>query len=239
MIFFISKLDVFLSVVLAYAFSASPYYIRTGSCPLTLELCISMLLMFLGFMVLNIGSRAILYGYFSTADSEKKKTRFSHRVEEFLNSRFAVYKVACIILLCWLPVLIALYPGTLINDTWGQLSQFIRLTETGGAKGILYDHHPIFDTFFMGALLVPFAKLTGNWHFAIFTYVILQAYLTSFSFSYSVLFLRNKLGWMNFAHFPYYCCTAFCPFMQPVYRLCQRMRCFPGYMYFSLCILLR
>ena len=30
MIFFISKSDVFLSMVLAYAFSASPYYIRTG-----------------------------------------------------------------------------------------------------------------------------------------------------------------------------------------------------------------
>lgn len=111
-----------------------------------------------------------------------------------MNSRFAVYKVACIILFCWLPVLIVLYPGTLINDTWGQLSQFIRWTETGGAKGILYDYHPIFDTFFIGVLIVPFAKLSGNWHFAIFTYVILQACLTSFSFSYSVLFLRKRLG---------------------------------------------
>ena len=107
-IFFISKLDVFLSVVLAYAFSASPYYIRTGSCPLNLEFCISMLFMLSGFLVLNIGSRAILYGYFFYHRFREEKKSFSHRLEEILNGRFAVYKVACIILLCWLPVLIAL-----------------------------------------------------------------------------------------------------------------------------------
>ena len=118
MIFFFSKLDVLLSVVLAYAFSASPYYIRTGSCPLNLEFCISVLLMFFGFLGLNIGSRAVLYGYFSIAGPGKKKTSLFRRVEELLNGRYAVHKVACTILLCWLPVLIALYLGTLINGTW-------------------------------------------------------------------------------------------------------------------------
>lgn len=194
MIFFISKSDVFLSMVLAYAFSASPYYIRTGSCPLNLEFCISMLLMFLGFMVLNIGSRAFLYGYFSLAGAERNNHTVFHKCENVLDGKYAVYKIAFIILLCWLPVLIALYPGTLINDTWGQLSQFIRWLGSDGTQKILNDHHPFFDTLFMSVLIVPLAKLTGNWHIAIFAYVILQACLTSFSFSYSVLYLRKKLG---------------------------------------------
>ena len=192
--FFISKFDVFLCMVLAYVFSASPYYIRTGSCPLNLELGIAVLFMFIGFLLLNIGIRAFFYGYFSCADAEMEKLSFFRRVEDFLNSRFAVYKVACIILLCWLPVLVALYPGTLINDTWGQLSQFIRWLGSDGSHKVMNDHHPIFDTFFMGVLIVPLAKLTGNWHLAFFVYVILQACLTSFSFSYSVLYLREKLG---------------------------------------------
>lgn len=82
-VFFISKLDVFLSVVLAYAFSASPYYIRTGSCPLNMEFRISVFFMFLGFLVLNIGSRAILNGYFSIAGSEKKKRAFLTELKNF------------------------------------------------------------------------------------------------------------------------------------------------------------
>lgn len=194
MIFFISKSDVFVSVVLAYVFSASPYYIRTGSCPLNLEVCISMLLMFLGFLVLNIGSRAFLYSYFSLASAESHNHAIFHKCENILDGNYAVYKIACIILLCWLPVLIALYPGTIINDTWGQLSQFIRWLGSDGTQKVLNDHHPIFDTLFMGVLIVPFAKLTGNWNMAIFAYVILQACLTSFSFSYSVLYLRKRLG---------------------------------------------
>lgn len=194
MIFFISKSDVFLSVVLAYAFSASPYYIRTWSCPLNLELCVSMLLMFLGFLVLNIGSRAILYSYFSLADAEKSNHAIFRKCKNVLDGNYAVYKIACIILLCWLPVLIALYPGTIINDTWGQLSQFIRWLGSDGTQKVLNDHHPIFDTLFMGVLIVPLAKLTGHWHIAIFAYVILQACLTSLTFSYTVLYLRKKLG---------------------------------------------
>ncbi len=190
--FFISKIDIFLCMVLAYAFSASPYYIRTGFCPLNLEFCISVFFMFIGFMGLNIASRAIIYGYFSICPM-RRKLSFSRRIEDFLNGRFAVYKITCIILLCWFPVLIALYPGTFINDTWGQLSQFIRWTDSGGARGILFDHHPVFDTLFIGVLIAPLAKLTGNWHMVIFAYVILQACLTSFSFSYSVLYLRKNL----------------------------------------------
>lgn len=193
-VFFISKSDVFFSIVLAYVFSSSPYYIRTGSCPLNLVFCMTVLFMFLLFLLLNTGIRTVFYGYFSIAGSERRKHSFLQKCENVLDGKYAVYRIACVIFLCWLPVLIVLYPGTLINDTWGQLSQFIRWLGSDGSFKAMNDHHPIFDTVFMGALIVPLAKLTGNWHLAIFVYVILQACLTSFSFSYSVLYLRKKLG---------------------------------------------
>lgn len=192
----ISKSDVFLSMILAFLFSASPYYIRKGVCPLNLEFFIACTFMFLAFLLLNVVIRAFLYGYFSLANQRFQKCRFSAKVQVFLDSRYIVFKIAGIIFLCWLPILLFLYPGTLINDTWGQLQQFIGWIKAGDlfVKGFLDDHHPIFDTFFMGALIVPVAKLTGNWHAAIFLYVMVQACMTSFSFSYSLLYLRKKLG---------------------------------------------
>ena len=97
-------------------------------------------------------------------------------------------------LLLWLPLLMALYPGTLINDTWGQLQQFIISIKMGDiTQNILTDQHPIFDTLFMGLLIIPIVELTGNWHIAIFIYVLFQALLTSLAFSYSILYIRKNL----------------------------------------------
>lgn len=192
--FIATKLDILLSVFLAFLFSASPHYIRKGVCPLSLELFTTWAFMFLFFFLLNVGIRTIFFGYFSLIQKHLTKCSFSAMVQTFLNGRYAAFKIAGIILLCWLPILLFLYPGTFINDTWGQLQQFICWVEAGSSvKGILDDHHPIFDTFFMGVLIVPVARLTGNWHTAIFLYVMVQACLTSFSFSYSLLYLRKRL----------------------------------------------
>ena len=107
-----------------------------------------------------------------------------------MESRFHIFIVACLIFICWLPALWFLYPGTLINDTWGELIQFIKFT---AGDPVLSDHHPVFDTFLLGAMIVPFSQKTGEWHYAIFFWVLLQSFLTSLAFSCTVDFVYKKL----------------------------------------------
>ena len=190
----LSKTDIVLSAFLAMAFTAAPYYIRLGFCMLNLEFVVTSVSLFSAFLICNIGLRLILVGYFTTFQKQYRHLVLFEKLKNLLDDKNALYKVALIIFLFWLPVLIALYPGTLINDTWGQLQQFILWSEAdGNTKGFLNDHHPVFATFFIGVLIVPVAKLTGNWHLSIFIYVILQACLTCLTFSYSVVYLRKKL----------------------------------------------
>lgn len=113
--------------------------------------------------------------------------------DNILNKKNAIVILTLIMLVCWIPVLIFLYPGNAINDTWGQFSQYIKMFEGGILhKGVLSDHHPFFDTLFMGGIIVPLAHLFHNWKLAFFCYVILQYVLTCLSFSVSVWYLRKK-----------------------------------------------
>ena len=119
--FIVSKTDLVLSAFLAVAFTAAPYYIQTGSCSLTVEFFMTAVFMFAGFLVCSIGMRSVLFGYFSNINNQQQRCVHFEKLSAFLDGKYAVVKIACIIFLFWLPVLIALYPGTLINDTWGQL----------------------------------------------------------------------------------------------------------------------
>lgn len=113
--------------------------------------------------------------------------------DNVLNKKNAIVILTLIMLVCWIPVLIFLYPGNAINDTWGQFSQYIKMFDGGILhRGVLSDHHPFFDTLFMGGIIVPLAHLFHNWKLAFFCYVILQYVLTCLSFSVSVWYLHKK-----------------------------------------------
>ena len=93
--------------------------------------------------------------------------------DNILNKKNAIIILTLMMLVCWIPVLIFLYPGNAINDTWGQFSQYIKMFDGGILhRGVLSDHHPFFDTLFMGGIIVPLAHLFNNWKLAFFCYVI-------------------------------------------------------------------
>lgn len=95
----------------------------------------------------------------------------------------------------WFPIIFALYPGTLINDTWGQLSEYIRYYNIGGTYyGRLSDHHPFVDTLIMGSIITPFGEKLQNWQLGFFVYTILQVILTACSFSCAIIYLYKKLN---------------------------------------------
>ena len=179
---------------LALALSASPYYTTTGDCPLSLALVLTTLFVFAVLISITFCLRKFLASKFW--QSEKfSNNRVCNCAEKLLNCKHPVLAVAAVILACWAIPLIFLYPGTCINDTWGQLHQYMTFVANGGVNvdGQVTDHHPIFDTFLMGTLIVPLAQATGLWHPVMFCYVLLQAICTSLAFSCTVNYAYKKL----------------------------------------------
>ncbi len=179
--------DYLFCALLAPAMTASSDYIQTGSFSPSVGYFPAAFALFAALLLAAFVLRSFLTKVPDHSAPERGVFRLVRRVME---SRFHVVIIALLIFVCWLPALWFLYPGTCINDTWGQWIQFIRFR---GGEPVLSDHHPIFDTFLLGYMIVPFSQRTGEWHYAIFFYVLLQSFLTSLAFSCTVDFVYRKL----------------------------------------------
>lgn len=113
-------------------------------------------------------------------------TRPSHK-EPHLHTvtlkRTALY--ASIIFLCWLPILIVLYPGITFSDTSSQLCQFFGNPPEYGAYCIqagsaFSDHHPLADTLIMGSI-VQIGMMLGSANIGFMVLVLAQSALLSLS----------------------------------------------------------
>ena len=188
----IQKIDIFLCAFLALAFTSSSRYIKAGDCEIDGVYVLSSFVLFMSLLGINFLIRKGITCYFeSNVEVHHRLVRFC---ELFFESKHGLMKTAFLIFLCWLPVLLILYPGTFINDTWGELQQFMAFTDGGRLhRHVLSDHHPFFDTLVMGSIIIPVAKLTGAWHVAIFLYVLLQSLFTSLAFAYSIIYIYRKL----------------------------------------------
>ena len=94
---------------------------------------------------------------------KKQENKFVKTIGRIFDSKYSTIWIAIIIFLCWLPFIIMLYPGTLANDTWGQLNQVLNLHDGAWTIGA---HHPVFDTAFMSVIILPLEKIFNNWHMA-------------------------------------------------------------------------
>lgn len=185
----LTTIDYIICLVLALAFTAAPYYISNGICDITFGYILTTIVTFILFLFTTYGIRKFLSQY--EWNKTQKIPRLMMHFEKLLSKKHSILYISIIILACWIIPLILLYPGTLINDTWGQLQQFIYFTSGNGG---LSDHHPIFDTMVMGAIIVPLSKITGRWHVLIFIYVLLQAILTSLAFANTVNYVYKHLN---------------------------------------------
>ncbi len=180
-------LEYLVCLILALAFSASADYISIGECAfLTLEYFGKVIIYYIIFLLLFRGTRSLL----KRMSGELKKTR----IEAVFEAKHSMIIIAATIFILWLPTFVFLFPGTAINDTWGQLGQYMEYVSSGNyAKGILYDHHPIFDTFFMGIVITGLKNITGHWKIALFGYVLIQAVFSAIAFAYTIEYTYKKL----------------------------------------------
>lgn len=64
---------------------------------------------------------------------------------------------ALLLVVCWIPYLLLLFPGAIGWDAGDQLAQFFGVSAFSMPEGQIWDHHPFLDTYLWGGL--PFLAI--------------------------------------------------------------------------------
>lgn len=91
--------------------------------------------------------------------------------------------VFLIILLCWIPVFLAVYPGYFCYDAMTQIVNRV--------QGVLVDWHPVLYSMTISNIIIVIATITGSVNFGIAVYTLLQMIIVSACFTYCIAFLRK------------------------------------------------
>lgn len=106
------------------------------------------------------------------------------------------------LLLCWLPVLLAVYPGFFVYDAQEEYLQVASRTFT--------THHPLTHVLLLGGIICAVHKITDSYNLGIACYMIMQMFLAAGSFTYLLAYFRKRkiskairfLSLLYFAFFP-------------------------------------
>lgn len=88
-----------------------------------------------------------------------------------------------ILILCWLPALLSLFPGAFAYDARNEWEQV--------AQGHINAHHPVIHILWAGGLVETMHTLTGNYNVGIALYTLMQMLLLAYVFATVVHFMRE------------------------------------------------
>lgn len=94
-----------------------------------------------------------------------------------------------VILIAWIPYMVAYYPGTSFGDTSTQIEMFLSYIQ---GKAFLQDHHPVFDTILFGGFIWIGQRFFCSSNIVCFLFIVIQCVMTAAAFSYSCVFLKRK-----------------------------------------------
>ena len=106
------------------------------------------------------------------------------------------------LLLCWLPVFLAVYPGFFVYDAQDEWLQVASRTFT--------THHPLVHVLMLGGIICAVHKFTDSYNLGIACYMIVQMVLVSGVFVYLLSYMRKRkvsrilrtISLLYFAFFP-------------------------------------
>ena len=106
------------------------------------------------------------------------------------------------LLLCWLPVLLAVYPGFFVYDAQDEWIQV--------ASRVFNTHHPLVHVLMLGGIVCAVHKVTDSYNLGIACYMIVQMMIVSGGFTYLLSYMRKRkipealriLSLLYFAFFP-------------------------------------
>ena len=88
------------------------------------------------------------------------------------------------LLLCWLPVFLAVYPGFFVYDAQDEYIQV--------ATRVFSTHHPLVHVLLLGGMICGVHKLTDSYNLGIACYMVFQMVLAAGVFTFLFSYLRKK-----------------------------------------------
>ena len=88
------------------------------------------------------------------------------------------------LLLCWLPVFLAVYPGFFVYDAQDEYIQV--------ATRVFSTHHPLVHVLLLGGMICGVHKLTDSYNLGIACYMVFQMLLAAGIFTFLFSYLRKK-----------------------------------------------
>lgn len=114
-----------------------------------------------------------------------------------LMDRHPFLSAFAVLVLAWMPYLIAYYPGIFMGDTGAQISQFFQLPNgTSDYLNLISDsqlinnHHPVLHTVLMG-MAVKVGKILGSDNLGIFLYTLFQYLCMAAALAYGISYLKK------------------------------------------------
>lgn len=89
-----------------------------------------------------------------------------------------------LLLLCWLPVLLAVYPGFFVYDAQDEYLQV--------ASRTFSTHHPLVHVLLLGGIICAVHKVTDSYNLGIACYTVFQMIVVSGGFTFLLSYLRKK-----------------------------------------------
>jgi hypothetical protein len=182
----LSKGQLVVCAILGVSFGLGRNYLATSTRALNLTVVGCSVIAFLYF--------SLLFVVFDALGESRRNLRlgpFSAVLLGFVSPIRMALQVAGLLLACWLPYLLLMYPGNLSNDTTGQLTMFYTLM--GHGERWITAQHPVFDTLVFGAITYPFYA-ASHFRLGVFVCIFLQELLTAASFGVAFVWIKRRLN---------------------------------------------
>ncbi|WEV67892.1 DUF6020 family protein [Bifidobacterium sp. ESL0769] len=127
----------------------------------------------------------------NTADQRtvSKIRRYFHF--RYIERPSAITADASILLCCWLPYIILLFPGVIHFDTGDQIAEYYGMPLYGMNAGKIWDHHPFLDTYLYGWFASLGKALFDNYNIGMYVYALLQAVGFAFGIAWLLAYLSK------------------------------------------------
>ena len=157
-------------------------------------------IVFIGYYILFRAIINYLFDILFPKISTSKLKETTNKVYNFIFIKHSFIMPVVIILICWLPYLIAYYPGILGADQSNQIKQFLgydipEWSASNSTKLIdenvkITNHHPVLHTIGIG-LCAKLGLAIGNVNFGIFIFTLIQYILLGIALANIINFMKK------------------------------------------------
>lgn len=197
-----NKKNSFIFIILAALFSLFMLfgysYSVTNSWDLifgSIPLFILSIFIFIGYYVFFKVVINLIYDFLAKIKLEEKTAK--NKILNYLFNDHPFRSTFIILFICWLPYIIAFYPGILSPDPSNQIKQFFNLDTQYREYVVMIDenvpitnHHPVLHTVILGTLTY-LGRALGSANAGIFMYSIMQIILLLSLLSYTIYYMKK------------------------------------------------